>query len=437
MYRTILARLQQWVKSSKRKPLLLRGARQVGKTFIVDELAKMFKHFVAINFERDSEYKRCFQSLRPEEIINSIALIKGIPIIPGETLLFFDEIQACPAAIQALRYFKEDMPELHVIGAGSLLEFALQQENISIPVGRIEYLYMYPCSFDEFLLNSGNQALLEELANVNVEKSVSDAVHHHLLKLFREYMVVGGMPEAMQTYLESKDLYQVQRVQNSILQTYRDDFGKYANVAQQKYLQTVYDKVPGIIGNQVSYQKIDPEFRSRELKNAISLLEHAGVLKRIVATTASGLPLSATLQEKKFKLLFLDIGLVQCKSGLNSSALLNDDIMKLNAGALAEQAVGQELLVYQDAFSPGELYFWTRDKKNSHAEVDYMLNIEGKIVPLEVKSSEAGHLKSLHLFLTEQKRPLGIKVSTAPLSKKDSILNVPVYLISKIADLCK
>ena len=432
MHRMILAQLQYWMKSRSRKPLLIRGARQVGKSYVIAQLGQLFETFVTINFELAPDYKRCFNTLDPHDIVNSLALITGQLIIPGKTLLFFDEVQVCPAAIQSLRYFKENMPELHVIAAGSLLEFALHNEQISMPVGRVEYLYMMPCSFDEFLLNSGNEQLWQALSKTDFTHPISDAVHHHLLKLFKDYMIVGGMPEAMQTYIETHDLQKVQRVQNSILQTYRDDFGKYANIAHHKYLQTVYDKVPGMVGTQISYQKIDAEFRSRDLKNAIVLLEQAGVVKRIFATSASGLPLSATLQEKKFKLHFLDVGLVQRKMGLNALQLLDDDIMKLNAGALAEQVVAQELLTYQDIFSAPELFFWASDRKNAQAEIDYVLTIDGRIVPLEVKSGATGHLKSLHLFLAEKNIKLGIKVSIAPLSCEKTLMSIPIYMLSQL-----
>ena len=334
-----------------------------------------------------------------------------------------------------MRYFKEQMPELHVIAAGSLLEFALYRENISMPVGRVECIYMKPCSFDEFLANSGNQALLEALLNATVEAPLAEAVHHHLLRLFKEYMVIGGMPEAMQAYINTQDFSVVQRIQNSILQTYREDFGKYANLSQHKYLQAVYDKVPAAVGTQISYQKIDAEFRSRELKNAIELLEHASVVRRVFASAASGLPLSATVQEKKFKLLFLDIGLVHRKTGLSATTFLDEDIMKINSGALVEQTVGQEILAYEDIFSVPELYFWARDQKSSHAEVDYVLNVDGRIVPVEVKAGATGHLKSLHLLLKERDLPLGIKISSSPLSREGKILNVPVYMVSQIKRL--
>lgn len=435
MNRTLLASLKTWAHARIRKPLLLRGARQVGKTFVIRQLGESFDSFVELNFELEPELSKCFRSLKPQDIINAIAFIRSVSIVPGKTLLFLDEIQMCPEAIQALRYFKEEMPELHVIAAGSLLEFTLTQESISMPVGRIEYVYLYPCSFYEFLINAKQDVALEHLENITLATVLSDAAHDHLLKLFKEYSVVGGMPEALHTYQETRDLYQVQRIQNSILQTYRDDFGKYANAAHHKYLQAVYNQVPGMVGTQIGYQKIEPEFRSRDLKNAITLLEQAGVVKRIYATAAVGLPLSATLQEKKFKLHFLDIGLVQRKMGLSTNLLIEEDIFKVNAGALAEQSVAQELLAYQDPFSPAELYFWARDKHNAKAEVDFITNIGGHIIPIEVKSGAMGRLKSLNIFLQEHAVPVGVKISSAPLSKTGKILNVPFYLVYKLADL--
>ena len=437
MKRSLLLDLKKWANAPIRKPLLLRGARQVGKTFVVRQLGESFKYFIELNFEQDPSLKQCFNTLNPQDIVQAIAFIQPIPIIPGETLLFLDEIQASPQAIQALRYFKEQMPELHVIAAGSLLEFTLAREAISIPVGRIEYVYMYPCSFYEFLLNTVEERAIDLINNFTSKTVISDVEHTHMLKLCKEYFMVGGMPEALQAYISTKDWQVVQRIHNSILYTYRDDFGKYANLTHHKYLQAVYDRIPGMIGTQISYQKIDSEVRSRELKNAIMLLEQAGVLKHIYATTASGLPLAATLQEKKFKLHFLDIGLVQRKMGLNITTFMSTDLIQINSGGLAEQFVSQELLAYQDPFSPSELYFWARDARNAKAEVDYVIGLDGQIIPIEVKASAIGHLKSLQVFMQERESPYGIKISTAPLSHTKKIISVPFYLVSKLREVIK
>lgn len=434
MERRILKTLLDWKAAKDRKPLLLRGARQVGKTYIVEELGKHFSSFVSINLEAEPKYQACFNDLQPENIINHVSLMKQTAIIPSETLLFIDEIQAYPKAIEALRYFREKMPELHVIAAGSLLEFVLHQEKISMPVGRIEYLFMHPCTFDEFLQSISPHKTIEQLENCSLENPISQITHDELLDLFKAYTIVGGMPEALSAYQISRQLYDVQRIQRSILQTYRDDFGKYASQANLQYLQTVFDKTPGMVGSQIRYHKIDPEFRSRELKKAIQLLEYAGVIKRIVSTSASGLPLITTANEKKFKLQFLDIGLVQCASEI-SLETLQKQVHQLNNGSLAEQVVGQLLLAYRDPFISPNLFYWARDAKSSTAEVDFVINIDGHILPIEVKSGQTGHLKSLHLFLNEKDSPFGIKISTAPLSYEKQVLNIPFYLINQLPRL--
>ncbi len=428
--------LSQWALEKNRKPLLIRGARQVGKTYLVEDLAKKFESFVLIDFELEPKYKACFESLHPQEIIDGIAFLNHQMITPGKTLLFLDEIQACPKALTALRYFREKMPELHVIAAGSLLEFAIQHEAISMPVGRIEYLYLYPCTFEEYLeaMEPRNVALLSQL---NLQNKPSSVIHEALLASFKTYMITGGMPEALQTYLTEKDLYKVQRVQNMILQTYRDDFGKYATKAQHPHLQMIYDKAPGLVGSQVTFSKIDPDSRSRDLKKAIQLLEYAGLVKQIFASAGSGLPLASTVNDKKFKLQFLDIGLMQRASGLPADFLLSSGMHKLNEGALAEQVVGQLLLAHQDSCSAGLLYFWARDYQNSQAEVDFLMNLEGRILPIEVKSSPNGRLKSLKIFLEERSLPLGIKISAAPLSYEAPVLNVPFYLIGQLRRILK
>ncbi len=435
MKRTIQDSLVAWAKASKRKPLLIRGARQIGKTFVVRQLAERFENFVEVNFELSPHYQQCFSNLDPNYIINMIQLLSKQSIQPGKTLLFFDEIQNCPEALQALRYFKEKLPELHVLAAGSLLEFTLYQENISMPVGRIEYLYMYPCTFQEYLLNTGEHRLVDFLADVTLHETIPTVIHDKLLSLFRAYMAVGGMPEVMSAFIDTPDYHTVQRLQNSILRTYHDDFGKYANLSQHKYLQSVFEKAPGLVGTQVQYTKIAPEYRSRELKQAINLLEYAGILKRIYASTASGLPLSATQNDKKFKFSFLDVGLVQRVSGLETALLQAPDLIKLNDGQLAEQVVAQEIMAYQDPFSPSQVYFWARDKRGAQAEIDYVVNVKSMILPIEVKSGATGKLKSLRLFMQEKSSPVGFKISTAPLGLEQNILSLPIYLIWKLPEL--
>lgn len=428
-----LSELVEWARQENHMPMLLRGARQVGKTFLVDYLGNhYFDNFININFELEKKYLHCFESLEPQEIINQIELLSGKEIIPKKTLLFFDEIQSCPRAIMALRYFKEKLPELHVIAAGSLLEFALREEGFSMPVGRISYLYLKPLSFQEFLNVSGHKKIIDFIKEIKLNTPVPEAIHQQLLNLVREYMIIGGMPGVVAEYLQSKRLKQTQHQQTAILQTYQDDFAKYANKAQHKYLQLVYEKAPGLIGNQIKYTAFSDLIHSRELKSAITNLEYAGVLKRIFLTKASGLPLHTFISEKRFKLIFLDVGLVKRATGLDIELLMAKNLLLLNHGAIAEQFVGQELLAYQDPYDKPQLYFWAREEKNAKAEVDYVINIGEKIIPIEVKAGKTGSLKSLQLMLEEKKLPLGIRVSEKPLSMNGRVLSIPFYLLSEI-----
>lgn len=436
MKRDIDIELIKWHKSISRIPLLLRGARQIGKTFAVKQLAKAcFKNHVEINFEFEPFYADCFQSLDPKQIITRITDISRQKITPGETLLFLDEIQNCPQAIMALRYFKERMPELHVIGAGSLLEFTINNEHFSMPVGRIQYMHMKPLSLREYIEALGYEGLLKQIRHASIEEPLDSALHNKLLLLTREYLLTGGMPEAVQAYIETENFQESQYKQTILLNTYRNDFGKYAKKTDHKYLQKVFDQVPALLGQQIKYSKIEPHMRSRDLKEAITHLNQAGVTRIIYATSASGLPLQALVNEKKFKLLFVDVGLVTRATQLSINHILNDQINLINQGAISEQLVGQELIAYQDCRLEPQLHYWTRDQLGSQAEVDYLITQESQIIPIEVKSGTTGKLKSLHFFLREKKIPLGIRISEIPLTLNNQVLSVPFYLISELPRL--
>lgn len=435
MKRDIDIELIKWSQSASRIPLLLRGARQIGKTFAVGQLAKQFKNSVEINFELEPFYADCFQSLNPTRIINLIEDLSRQKIIPGETLLFLDEIQNCPQAIMALRYFKERLPSLHVIGAGSLLEFTINDDHFSMPVGRVESRYMTPMSFREFIVALGYEGLVKQLAEVSIEEPIDKVLHHKLLELTAQYVLIGGMPDAIQAYVDTGDFQESQYKQTLLLNTYRSDFGKYAKKTDHKYLQKIFDRTPALLGQQIKYSKLEPDMRSRELKEAISCLNQAGVIRTIYASNASGLPLHALINEKKFKLLFVDVGMASRTTQISISSLLNEEINLINQGAICEQLVGQELLTYQDYRLEPQLHYWTRDELGSQAEVDYLISKDSQIIPIEVKSGTTGSLKSMQLFLNEKKLPLGIRLSEAPLSLNRSILSVPFYLISELPRL--
>jgi len=438
MRRDIEKELILWKAQKEKYPLIIRGARQVGKSYLVETFGKThFQNNVIVNLEFQPQLKDCFKSLDPSEIINKLQLILGVQIKEDNTLLFLDEIQECPQAIMALRYFKEKMPKLSIIAAGSLLEFVMRSPDFKMPVGRIQFLYLEPMSFSEYLDAAGNQNLREFISDVKLTDSIDDVIHKKLLELLRIYIIVGGMPAALTEYLSSKDLMNCQRIQTALLQTYRSDFGKYAKISQHKYLQKVFDTAPRMAGQRIKYSNIDPDTRSRDLKNALNLLTLAGIVRPIYLTKASGLPLGAQINEQRFKINFLDVGLMQNSCGLQGRLSIEEDFMQINAGSVAEQFVGQELTAYSDRHQQVGLYFWAREKRGSMAEVDYVINIGSDIFPVEVKSGKEGRLKSLRMFIEEKKSRLGIRFSQDKLSYYDKILSIPLYMVEQLPRLAE
>lgn len=438
MKRDIESSLLQWKNSATHLPLLLRGARQVGKSFVVENWGK--KHFdnvVTINFELYPEYGKCFDSLDPQEILKTLTALSKQKIEFTKTLLFLDEIQECPNAIKALRYFKEKCPQLHVIGAGSLLEFVLNDAKFRMPVGRIQFMYLKPMSFHEYLYNAGYEDLQQYIHNATIESGIPEVVHLKLLKLVKEYFVVGGMPAAVQEYLTTQNFINVQNIQTNLLNTYRLDFGKYASHTEHKYLRQLFAKAPSLIAEHFKFVKVNPEIRAREFKSSLEMLRDAGLITPVSMTTATGLPLENLKSDKKFKLLFLDVGLVSKTSQLEAEVMLHEDIFLVNRGALAEQFVGQELLAYTPFNEEAQLYFWCREKPSSTAEVDYVITVGQNIIPLEVKAGTTGQLKSLKIFMAEKKSKIGIRISQSSLQFENSVLSLPIYMISELFRIVK
>lgn len=438
MKRDIERDLFSWKERKERLPLLLRGARQVGKSYIVEKFGKKaFKNVVIVNFEFKPELKQCFTTLDPVEIINKLRLLTGEPIEAEKTLLFLDEIQECPNAIMALRYFKEKHNRLAVIGAGSLMEFALNSSNFRMPVGRVQFIYLEPLSFSEFLTASGNEQLRRYLGEIRLNSVIDGAVHQKLMGLLRIYLIVGGMPTVVNEYFENRNFLNCQRIQNSLFQTYRSDFGKYANSSAHKYLHKVLYEAPRLVGNRVKYSNIDPDSKSRDIKQALNLLELAGIIYPVYATAASGLPLGAQVNEMKFKLNFLDVGLMQNACGLQAELTLTNDFIQINSGAVTEQFIGQELRAYSDSYLERGLFFWARDKKSSSAEVDFVTAVDSRVFPVEVKAGKTGTLKSLKLFIEEKKSLFGIRFSQEKLSLHDKVLTLPLYMAEQMKRLVR
>ncbi len=395
MRRFIDDELLRWQDGKRRKPLILRGARQVGKTWSLKEFGKKrFESLALVDLERNPPLRRLFDGdLSATRICSDLEVLLRQKITPGKTLLFFDEIQASPRAITALRYFYEEMPELHVVAAGSLLEFALK--DASFPVGRIQFLNLYPLCFAEYLEAIGNPAAAAAVLGNPAE--ISPAVHELLRDELKRYFFIGGMPAAVEAYRESCSLKDAFEVQGEIGESYRMDFAKYTPQVDRYCLDSVFTSLAQSVGQQIKYSRLGQGYGNLILKKAFDALCLAQVARRIPSVDPSGLPLGASASAKIFKALMLDIGLMRYLSGMpDDIEYAREDLLAIYRGAMAEQFVGQEMLVSQQ----GKLYYWNRQAKSSAAEVDYLAVIDGKIHPIEVKSGATGSLRSLHLFLS-------------------------------------
>jgi predicted AAA+ superfamily ATPase len=436
MKRLLDYHLLQWKTNPHRKPLMLRGARQVGKTFAVRQLGLTFRTFVEVNFEFRADLKTLFtRDLDPIRIIRELSLLLQKPIVPGETLLFFDEIQECPPAIAALRYFYEIMPTLHVIGAGSLLDFSLQK--IGVPVGRVSSLYMYPLSFVEYLCAIGKSLLIESLQMQDEQQPLSEAVHHTLLKNVAQYLAIGGMPDAVRTWIDMENPREIVTTHHTLLGTYRQDFLKYAKEYQIKYVEQIFNEVPRQLGGKFKYSKVEGDYRKRELSPCLDLLATAGVIHSVTHTSGQGAPIGAGSDPRRFKVIFLDSALCQTALGFDLTAwLLRPEQELVNKGAIVEAFIGQEILAYSLPIIKGTLYYWHREARGSQAEIDYLYQDEGNIIPIEVKSGSGTSLKSLHLFLEEHPQtPYGIRISTHNYSHHARIRSLPLYATLSLASL--
>jgi predicted AAA+ superfamily ATPase len=397
MKRNITKRLVEWQKKANRKPLLIRGARQIGKTYSIMEFGRThFKGNVHIfNFEKHPEIHSIFeQNLDSVRILTELELILNKHIESGLDLLVFDEIQECPKAIMALRYFYEQIPNLHVIAAGSLLEFALQ--DISFPVGRLQLLHMQPMTFEEFLIANDKELLAEKIKQPNFQLSAS--VLELLNNELYTYFIIGGMPECVKIFIETGSLLDPINIQTDLIATFRQDFSKYAGHSDKRCLNSVLSSVAIKIGEQIKYSQLADNYSNPTIKKAFDLLETARLFTKVRAATPGGIPLGASATEKKFKTVFLDIGLLSNLNGFYSDKKVSKQkLIAAFRGKMAEQFVAQELRasVYEN------LYYWSRDTRGSSAEIDYLIEKEGEIIPIEVKSGRSGRLKSLHLLLNK------------------------------------
>lgn len=431
MKRLVEKQVAEWKNSPRRKPLIIRGARQVGKTWLVENfLAKQFDRFVKIDMEKRRDLHIHFEgNLDPKPILTYLELEAG-RILPGKTLLFLDEIQACPRAIMALRYFYEQMPELHVIAAGSLLEFAFGE--ISIPVGRVQYLQMYPMTFYEYLLARGKEPMAEH--TLIWPTAGTEPIQKMILNELRSYFFVGGMPECVKTYRDSSSMVEVFGVQSEILDSYRDDFSKYKPRIDPTCLDAVFLGTAKSIGEQLKYTRLNDGHSGQMNRKAFDLLHKAKVIYKIPACDPSGLPLGATANQKKFKAAMLDIGLLQrlCQVPVELE-LKHENLLGMYRGKLAEQFVAQELLAWHGP----DLFYWARDVRGSNAEVDYLVVHDGNIYPVEIKSGTGGSMRSLHLMLEKYPNcPKGLVLYSGTYNElpDQKIIFMPLYCAPAIGN---
>ena len=434
--RQLINDLVAWSKKSDRKPLVLRGARQVGKTTLVLDFAKKYKQFIHLNLENKQE-KDLFETAESfESLVDSIFFISRKQKNISPTLLFIDEIQNSGEAIKSLRYFFEKCPDIHVIAAGSLLETTLNNE-ISFPVGRVEFLPVRPFSFCEYLVAIGESRLLNTMDEINI----NDFYHGILSAHFQDYTVIGGMPEVVQKYVNTKDLVSLESIYQSLIAGYNDDVEKYAtSSAGVNYIRHIIRTGMNYAGQRIKFEKFgESDYRSREMGESFRLLEKTMLIELVYPVSQAVFPLLPNLK-KSPRLYWLDIGLVNYATGTQYEVFSAQDISGAWRGISAEIVVGQELLAYETSIL-GKRYFWKRESKNAVAEIDFLYAFKGKLIPIEVKSGEKGTLKSLHAYMDSAPHSVAIRIwnkkmisdeITLPSGKTYTLLSIPYYLISRL-----
>lgn len=425
--------LKEWKDSDDNMPLLIRGARQVGKTSSVRHLGKSFKHYVEIDLNEHRDLHALFsQMLTPQEICRQISYVVNKPIVAGETLLFIDEIQACPDAINKLRYFYEQYPELHVIAAGSLLEFVLA-DLPSFGVGRVRSLYMYPFSFEEFLHANGESMLVDAYRNACCVSPLSDVVHKRLCEWLKTFVLIGGMPKVVAKYVERQDVRICQRVLTDLVVSYQDDFKKYRKRIPEERLSMVWAAVARQHSGRFVYSNVNDNLSLAQVKLTLDLLVRAGLVYPVVHTSANGLPLGAETNERYQRMALFDTGVLLRILGANLSDIFVRGYVELiNKGSLAEVFVATELMKTSPCYEPFRLFCWHRERKDSQAEVDFVVQKGMEVIPIEVKSGTSGSMQSMRMFLKEKNPSYGVRTSMENFAVYDNIHVIPLYAISNL-----
>lgn len=448
--RNIDHHLLAWKDSRNRKPLLVRGARQIGKSRSIRNLGKHFKYFIEVNFETQKNMVSLFkQEYDVSVICERLGMLYSTPVIPGETLVFLDEIQSCDEALKSLWAFKENMPGLHVIAAGSLLEFALKRMP-SYGVGRVSSMFMYPMSFNEFLYAVGKGDWAEEIKAADPQHPLFDAMHKELVSIYRTFLMIGGMPASVKAWVETGDYNECIIEQSDIQQTYYDDFSKYSDKVPTELLRNTLQSVIGQTGRKFVYSKVNGGYSTDEIKKALGLLSDAGIVKPVHHTAANGLPLGAETNGKFVKYLYLDSGLLLRVLDLDFGGsgpvkelvLAGTEADLVNKGSLAELSVGWELVKAANLRHRYDLYYWENLSNGTTSEVDYVIPSQMRILPIEVKSGTSGKMKSLRLFMQKKKIVKAIRTSlenfsTIEYEDADTVREIsilPIYAVGRLTE---
>ena len=430
MYRIAIEKLYKWKNSKRRKPLIIEGARQVGKTWLMKEFGKQaYADTVYINFDSNSRMADLFSAdLDTDRLIMGLELYAGRKINPDNTLLIFDEVQEVPRALASLKYFYENAPQYHIVCAGSLLGIALHQ-GTSFPVGKVDFLKLYPLSFSEFLMATGNERFAELLKKQDYEMITS--FKQTYIDALKHYYFVGGMPEAVQSFAESKDFNEVRAIQKRILAAYEQDFSKHAPNEIVPKIRMLWNSIPSQLARENKkfiYGLVREGGRAREYETAIMWLSDCGLVHKVSRVNAAGIPLKAYEDLKAFKLFIVDVGLLGCMTGLRQRTLLDgDDLFVEFKGALTEQYVCQQLKMIEDL----GVYYYTNDRGS--CEIDFVVDTGEQIVPIEVKAETNLRAKSLKTYRERFEPELSVRTSMADYKKEDWLLNLPLYAIENIA----
>jgi len=429
MKRFISQQLKAWKHKKRRKPLILQGARQVGKTTILERFGEAeFSHCVSINFENDERARMIFdQDLHPERIIEALNLRLERKIVAKDTLLIFDEIQECPNALNSLKYFCEQAPEYYICAAGSLLGVKLAQGK-GFPVGKVNFLSLLPMSFFEFLIALGKENLAEYLQNLQLNDQINEAIHLDLCDLLKQYLYIGGMPEAVKTFRDERDYFSVREVQQEIIKSYLLDFAKHAPENQIMKITQVWENLPAQLAKENKkfvFSVLRQGARAREFEIAIQWLIDAGLIYPAYQVDTPKLPLKAYAKLNTFKLYMLDVGILGAMSGLEAEIILEKNLLFQEfKGSLTENLAAQLLKVS----GLGQLHYWS---SGNTAEVDFILPHKREIIPLEIKSGISTKKKSLQIYKERYQPTQAYRASIMNLKTQENLVNIPLYLIEK------